>query len=174
MEHDVGAQGTEAGVTLYQGPGCTGPSRRLGDTGLNAYSVAALGLERVGSVRVSAEAAREGSPRRIFRAQLYDRAPVYLPTGEAARSHRLDVTADLADTGEWADRTRYVTVASCRAADADWGFGRPLAAGEPARYTLVERAADPPDPHEQATPLTGRPGPARVAGSWGTPRIGPP
>jgi hypothetical protein len=126
------------GVVLYQKPGFQGASRRLDDTGLTAYSPAALGLDAVGSVRVIAA-------DRAFRAQLYDCAPVYLPPGEGSRAHRLDLTGDLADTGDWAARTRYVTVASCAAADADWGFRQVLAGGEPARYTLVERAAESPE-----------------------------
>ncbi|WP_042380332.1 hypothetical protein [Streptacidiphilus melanogenes] len=122
----------EPGVVLYQEPGFRGASRRLDDTGLTAWSPAALGLAAVGSVRITPGG-------QVFRAQLYDCAPVYLPPVEETRVHRLDVTGDLADTGDWAARTRYVTVAACAAGDADWGFGRVLAAGEPARYTLVER-----------------------------------
>ncbi|WP_042374437.1 hypothetical protein [Streptacidiphilus neutrinimicus] len=120
---------TDSGVVLFEEPGFRGASRRLDDTGLTAWSPAALGLAAVGSVRIT-----PGS--RVFRAQLYDCAPVYLTPGEASRARRLDVTGDLAD---WAGRIRYVAVVSCAPEDADWGFGRVLAAGEPARYTLVER-----------------------------------
>lgn len=138
QESRVGGTAMASGVVFYEEPGYTGPSCRLGDTGLTAYSPAALGIDRIGSVRIRAEVASDHDARVVFRAQLYDRDPVYLPTGEQAKAHRLDLTADLADTGDWGSQIRYVTVASCRAADADWGFGRPLAAGEPARYTLVE------------------------------------
>ncbi|WP_042430606.1 hypothetical protein [Streptacidiphilus anmyonensis] len=128
-------------MTLYSEPNFSGTSRRLRDTGWTAYSLVALGLERIGSVRVvsSASGGRQDPAARVFRAQLYDWAPVYLGSGADARRHRLDVTADRADTGDWADRVRYVTVASCPATDADWGLDWKLAAGEPVRYTLVEQ-----------------------------------
>jgi hypothetical protein len=108
------------------------------------------GLDRVASVRVTSSApdGRKDSATRVFRARLYDRAPVYLPTGADAHKHRLDITADVSDTGEWADRARYVTVSSCPAADAGWGFDWRLAAGEPVRYTLVDK---PPHSQEQST-----------------------
>ncbi|WP_037604247.1 hypothetical protein [Streptacidiphilus rugosus] len=133
-----------AGVTLFQETDFHGLSRHLSDTGLTAYSPAALGLARIASVVITPDGGPGSEAQvRVFRVQLYDRAPVYLPTGAEAREFRLDVTADLADTGDWRTRTRYVTVASCTAADADWGFGRPLAGGEPARYTLVDHPARP-------------------------------
>lgn len=165
------------GVILYEAPGFGGVGRHLGDTGWAAYSLAALGLGRVGSVRVvPGQGGREDAAARVFRAQLFDRAPVYLGTGADARRHRLDVTADLPDSGGWADRVRYVTVSSCRTADAAWGLDRVLAAGEPVRYTLVEplsgglgpsadRTRATPLPPQPMSPSVQRAGRARCEGS---------